>query len=73
MRMVTTTHRRYKLNRVGADGLTATVAIPPSVLKHAVSMAHLEMDEFIKKFNLVAYFPTPYGVYYSFEEKEEEK
>ncbi len=69
--MNNTYKKRYKMNVVGHEGLTTTVAIPPEVIdKHAEDVG-LTPEEFVKQYQAVAQYNGFDGVLYTFEKKSE--
>lgn len=60
--------KRYRMNITGKDGATTTVAIPPEVIDRKAEEAGLTVEEFIKRFRVVAHFDNFDGVFYTFEE-----
>ena len=63
--------KHYRMNVVGKDGATTTVAIPPEVIVKKAEDAGLTVEEFIKAFRVVAHYNNFDGVFYSFSKKEE--
>lgn len=62
--------KRYRMNVVGKDGATTTVAIPPEVIERKAEEAGLTVEEFIKQFRVVAHYNNFDGVFYAFEPME---
>ena len=62
----------YRMNAVGKDGATTTVAIPPEVIGRKAEEAGLSSEEFIRRYKAVAHFDNFDGVFYAFERKEAE-
>ena len=63
--------KRYRMNVVGKDGATTTVAIPPEVMEKKAEDAGLTIEEFIKRFRVVAHYNNFDGVFYAFERQVE--
>jgi len=59
--------KRYRMNVVGREGATTTVAIPPEVIERKAEEAGLTPDEFIKQHQVVAHYDNFDGVFYAFE------
>jgi hypothetical protein len=59
--------KRYRMNVVGKDGATTTVAIPPEVIDRKADEASLSADEFIKCYKAIAHYDNFDGVLYTFE------
>lgn len=64
--------KRYRMNTVGRDGATTTVAIPPEVLERKAEEMGMTAEEFTKKFRAVAQYNNFDGVFYAFEPIPEE-
>lgn len=66
--------KHYRMNVVGKDGATTTVAIPPEVIDRKAEEVDLIPEEFIRRYKAVAHFDSFDGVFYTFEaiKKEEE-
>jgi len=64
---VGTYKKRYRMNTVGKDGATTTVAIPPEVIEMKAGQAGLTVEEYTKQFRAIAHYNNFDGVYYSFE------
>ena len=64
--------KRYRMNVVGKDGATTTVAIPPEVIDRKAEEAGLTAEEFIKRYQAVAHYNNFDGVFYAFEEVKKE-
>lgn len=62
--------KRYRMNAVGKDGATTTVAIPPEVIDREAEGLGLSVDKFIKCYRAVAYYDNFNGVFYTFERVE---
>lgn len=60
--------KRYRMNIVGRDGATTTVAIPPEVINLKAEQANLTPEEFIRRYRVVAHYNNLDGVFYRFEE-----
>ena len=67
MAVATKPYRRYRMNMVGRDGRTITVAIPPEVIERKAEQANLTPEEFIRQFQVVAHFDK-FPLSYTFEE-----
>ena len=48
--------KRYKMNTVGQNGITITVAIPPEVIDQAAENAGLSPEDFIKQYQAIAHY-----------------
>ncbi len=59
--------KRYRLNVVGKDGVTTTVAIPPEVIDRKAEEVGLNAEEFIRRYKATAHFDSFDGVSYTFE------
>lgn len=59
--------KRYKMNAVGKDGLTTTVAIPPEVIDRKAEEEGITPEEFLKTYRAVAQYNGFEGVLYTFE------
>lgn len=59
--------KRYRINTIGREGLTKTVAIPPEVIARKAEEQGLTSEEFLKQFQMVAHYDNFDGVYYEFE------
>ena len=59
--------RRYRMNVVGKDGATTTVAIPPQVIDRKAEEVGLRPEEFIRSYKAVAHYDNFDGVFYAFE------
>ena len=59
--------KRYKMNLVGDNGHTTTVAIPPEVIQRRAEEAGMTIDDFVKNFRAVAHYNGFDGVLYTFE------
>ncbi len=64
--------KRYKMNIVGREGLTTTVAIPPEVVEKQAADVGLTTEQFIKQYRAVAQYNGFDGVLYTFEPRLEE-
>lgn len=60
--------KHYKMNVVGKDGATTTVAIPPEVINRKAEEAGVKPEVFIKRYKAVAHYDNFDGVFYAFEE-----
>jgi len=65
--------KRYRMNVVGKEGATTTVAIPPEVIEKKAEDERLTVEEFIKQFRVVAHYNNFDGVFYAFEPVKENK
>ena len=63
--------KKYRMNTVGKDGATTTVAIPPDVIERKAEENSMTPEEFIKKFNVIALYDNLDGVFITFKKKEE--
>jgi len=63
--------KRYKMNVVGKDGATTTVAIPPEVIERQAEQVGLTPEEFTRRFRAVAHYNNFDGIFYTFEEIKE--
>jgi len=63
--------KRYKMNSVGRDGYTTTVAIPPEVIDRKAEEAGITVEEFLKTYRALAQYNGFEGVLYTFEKVEE--
>jgi hypothetical protein len=59
--------KHYKMNVVGKNGATTTVAIPPEVIDRKAEEAGLSPEGFIKCYKAVAHYDNFDGVFYAFE------
>lgn len=59
--------KSYRMNIVGKDGATTTVAIPPEVIDLKAREAGLTPDEFTKRYQMIAHYNNFDGVFYKFE------
>ena len=59
--------KRYRMNIVGQDGATTTVAIPPEVIDRKAEELGLSAEEFVKSHKAVAHYDNFDGVFYTFE------
>jgi len=59
--------KHYRMNVVGKDGATTTVAIPPEVIDRKAEEAGLRPAEFIRCYKAVAHYDNFDGVFYAFE------
>jgi len=64
--------RRYKMRTLGQDGLNTVVSIPRVVIEREAQKQGLSVEEFIEHFRAVAHYNNFDGVFYIFEEVEEE-
>jgi len=64
--------KRYKMNAVGRDGKTTTVAIPPEVIDREAERKKMTPEEFIEKHRAVAHYNNFDGVFYTFEQVQDE-
>ena len=64
--------KQYRMNMVGKDGATTTVAIPPEVIARKAEEAGLSPEEFIRHYKAVAHYDNFDGVIYKFEKIEVE-
>lgn len=60
--------KRYRMNMVGREGCTTTVAIPPQVIERKAEEFGLTPDEFIRRYHAVAHYNNFDGIFYTFEE-----
>jgi len=61
--------RPYRINAVGRDGLTTTVAIPREIIQRAAEKANLLFKEFIATHQAVLIYNAFDGAFIRFEEK----
>jgi len=59
--------KRYRMNVVGKDGATTTVAIPPEVIDRKAEEVGLSPEEFIRCYKVVAHYDNFDGIFYTFE------
>jgi len=59
--------KRYRMNAVGKDGSTTTVALPPHVITRKAEEMGLTPEEFVERHRVIAHYNNFDGVYYSFE------
>lgn len=59
--------KHYRMNVVGKDGATTTVALPPEVIDRKAEEVDLIPEEFIRRYKAVAHFDSFDGVFYTFE------
>jgi len=59
--------KRYRMNLVGKNGATTTVAIPPEVIDRKAEEAGLSPEEFTRHYKAIAHFDNFDGVFYAFE------
>jgi len=59
--------KHYKMNMVGQDRATTTVAIPPEVIDRKADEVCLTAEEFIKCHKAIAHYDNFDGVFYTFE------
>jgi len=59
--------KRYRMNTVGKDGATTTVAIPPEVITKKAEEAGMTIEEFIQQYRVIAHYNNFDGVFYVFE------
>ncbi len=64
--------RRYKMRAVGQDGLNIIVSIPRVVIVREAEKRRLTVAEFLEQFKAVAQYDNFEGVFYTFEEIEDE-
>ena len=62
--------RPYKMNAVGADGLTVTVAIPRDLIRRAAEKNSMKPPEFIKTHRAVIIYNSFDGAFIRFEKNE---
>ena len=55
--------QHYKMNMVGKDGATTTVAIPPEVIDRKTEEFGLRPEEFIRRYKAVAHYDNFDGVF----------
>ena len=67
IRIAGTYKKRYKMNVVGKDGATTTVAIPPEVIDRKAEEFGSRPEEFIRCYKAVAHYDNFDGVFYTFE------
>ena len=59
--------KHYRMNVVGKDGATTTVAIPSQVIDRKAEEVGLRPEEFIRRYKAVAHYDNFDGVFYAFE------
>jgi len=64
--------RRYKMRTLGQNGLNTVVSIPRVVIEREAAKKGLSVEEFIEHFRAVAHYNNFDGVFYRFEEVQEE-
>ena len=64
--------KRYKMRAQGEGGLNTVVSIPRVVIEREAERQGLAIEEFIEKFRAVAHYNNFDGVFYAFEEMQEE-
>lgn len=62
--------RMYRMNTVGKDGYTTTVAMPPEVIRREAEKRGLTVPKFLERFIAVAQYNNIDGVLYTFKEKK---
>lgn len=73
MEIKDTYKKRYRMNIVGKEGATTTVAIPPEVIDRKAEEAGLSSEEFIRCYKAIAHYNNFDGVFYTFEEIPKKK
>jgi hypothetical protein len=59
--------KHYRMNIVGKDGATTTVAKPPEVIDLKAEEFGLRPEEFIRCYTAVAHYDNFDGIFYTFE------
>jgi len=65
--------RPYKINAVGREGLTTTVAIPREIIKRAAEKVNLPFKDFISSHQAVLIYNSFDGAFIRFEKRPEKE
>ena len=65
--------RPYRINLVGREGLTTTVAIPREIVQRAAEKANLTFKEFIETHQAVLIYNAFDGAFIRFEERNKKE
>lgn len=57
----------YRMNGVGKNSATTTVAIPPEVIERKAEEAGLRPEEFTRCYRAIAHYNNFDGIFYTFE------
>lgn len=66
-----TYQKTYKMRAVGDEGQNIVVTIPPEVLEKEARKYGLSIQQFVKRFRVLAEFNSFEGVHYTFKEMGE--
>ena len=63
--------KKYRMNTVGKDGATTTVAIPPDVIERKAEENNMTIKQFTEEFRVVWHYNSFPGIWAKFEPKVE--